>query len=297
MNGGALVRTDPTRIAAQIVSGIGFLGAGAIIRQGLSVKRPDDGGHAVARRRDRHGVGRGLLQRGALRDRRRAAHARPAAHRRVQDRPPLPARGRPPARRDPGGRQPGRRCSRRSSGAAAASSRSRSRRRATAAAIAVDVELRGIEAPLVVADVGEIDGVLEVRWTESSDALLAQRAQGARARAAAARLDDRAARRGRLARGDRRDVLRERAAQGGVRLRRASAAGRSARTRASRSRRSAAGPALHSARYAPEGLPAIAKLLGELEGVEDRRARYVSELVAIAPDRDDAARHRHRSRA
>jgi putative Mg2+ transporter-C (MgtC) family protein len=37
-NGGALVRTDPTRIAAQIVSGIGFLGAGAIIRQGLSVR-------------------------------------------------------------------------------------------------------------------------------------------------------------------------------------------------------------------------------------------------------------------
>jgi putative Mg2+ transporter-C (MgtC) family protein len=29
---------DPTRIAAQVVSGIGFLGAGAIIRQGLSVR-------------------------------------------------------------------------------------------------------------------------------------------------------------------------------------------------------------------------------------------------------------------
>jgi putative Mg2+ transporter-C (MgtC) family protein len=29
---------DPTRIAAQIVSGIGFLGAGAIVRQGLSVR-------------------------------------------------------------------------------------------------------------------------------------------------------------------------------------------------------------------------------------------------------------------
>jgi putative Mg2+ transporter-C (MgtC) family protein len=38
VSGGALVRTDPTRIAAQIVSGIGFLGAGAIIRQGLSVR-------------------------------------------------------------------------------------------------------------------------------------------------------------------------------------------------------------------------------------------------------------------
>jgi XTP/dITP diphosphohydrolase len=42
-------------------------------------------------------------------------------------------------------------------------------------------------------------------------------------------------------------------------------------------------PGIASARYAPEGAPAIAKLLGELDGVEDRRARYVSELVAIAP--------------
>jgi putative Mg2+ transporter-C (MgtC) family protein len=38
VHGGNLVRTDPTRIAAQIVTGIGFLGAGAIIRQGLSIR-------------------------------------------------------------------------------------------------------------------------------------------------------------------------------------------------------------------------------------------------------------------
>jgi XTP/dITP diphosphohydrolase len=43
-------------------------------------------------------------------------------------------------------------------------------------------------------------------------------------------------------------------------------------------------PGLFSARYAPEGLPAITKLLGELDGVRDRGARYVSELVALAPD-------------
>jgi XTP/dITP diphosphohydrolase len=43
-------------------------------------------------------------------------------------------------------------------------------------------------------------------------------------------------------------------------------------------------PGIESARYAPEGAPAIAKLLGELEGLDDRRARYVSELVAIAPN-------------
>jgi XTP/dITP diphosphohydrolase len=46
-------------------------------------------------------------------------------------------------------------------------------------------------------------------------------------------------------------------------------------------------PGLHSARYAPEGAPAIAKLLGELEGREDRSVRYVSELVAIAPDGEE----------
>jgi putative Mg2+ transporter-C (MgtC) family protein len=32
------IRTDPTRIAAQVVTGIGFLGAGAIIRQGFSIR-------------------------------------------------------------------------------------------------------------------------------------------------------------------------------------------------------------------------------------------------------------------
>jgi putative Mg2+ transporter-C (MgtC) family protein len=37
-SGQSVVRADPTRIAAQIVTGIGFLGAGAIIRQGLSVR-------------------------------------------------------------------------------------------------------------------------------------------------------------------------------------------------------------------------------------------------------------------
>jgi XTP/dITP diphosphohydrolase len=43
-------------------------------------------------------------------------------------------------------------------------------------------------------------------------------------------------------------------------------------------------PGVLSARYAPEGPPAVAKLLAELGGVEDRRARYVSELVLLAPD-------------
>ena len=37
-SGESVVRADPTRVAAQIVTGIGFLGAGAIIRQGFSVR-------------------------------------------------------------------------------------------------------------------------------------------------------------------------------------------------------------------------------------------------------------------
>jgi XTP/dITP diphosphohydrolase len=43
-------------------------------------------------------------------------------------------------------------------------------------------------------------------------------------------------------------------------------------------------PGVFSARYAPEGAPAIAKLLVELDGIEDRKARYLSELVLLAPD-------------
>jgi XTP/dITP diphosphohydrolase len=46
-------------------------------------------------------------------------------------------------------------------------------------------------------------------------------------------------------------------------------------------------PGIESARYAPEGAPAIAKLLDELGRIADRRARYVSELVALSPEGDE----------
>ena len=46
-------------------------------------------------------------------------------------------------------------------------------------------------------------------------------------------------------------------------------------------------PGIQSARYAPEGAAAIAKLLGELDGVTERSARYVSELVLLTPDDDE----------
>ncbi len=40
-------------------------------------------------------------------------------------------------------------------------------------------------------------------------------------------------------------------------------------------------PGVESARWASDG---VARLLGELAGVEDRRARYVCELVVLLPD-------------
>ena len=43
-------------------------------------------------------------------------------------------------------------------------------------------------------------------------------------------------------------------------------------------------PGVFSARYAQEGPPAVAKLVGELENAAERRARYVSELVLLSPD-------------
>jgi XTP/dITP diphosphohydrolase len=40
-------------------------------------------------------------------------------------------------------------------------------------------------------------------------------------------------------------------------------------------------PGIESARWASDG---VARLLAELEGVEDRRARYVCELCVLGPD-------------
>jgi XTP/dITP diphosphohydrolase len=46
-------------------------------------------------------------------------------------------------------------------------------------------------------------------------------------------------------------------------------------------------PGILSARYAPEGAPAVAKLLGELGDADERCARYVSELVLIGPEGEE----------
>jgi len=45
-------------------------------------------------------------------------------------------------------------------------------------------------------------------------------------------------------------------------------------------------PGIESARWAEDG---VARLLEELEGVEDRRARYVCALVALGPDGEEIA--------
>jgi putative Mg2+ transporter-C (MgtC) family protein len=166
VSGGSLVRTDPTRIAAQIVSGIGFLGAGAIIRQGLSVKglttaatlwlvaaigMASGAGYYSAALFATAGA---LLTLGPLRivAYKIVRRYRPEVDRLLVE---IPAGGSPGAVLEAVERSGGRVVS-------LEIAQEGDRR-----SIAVDVELRGIEAPQVVADVGEVDGVLEVRWTES----------------------------------------------------------------------------------------------------------------------------------
>jgi putative Mg2+ transporter-C (MgtC) family protein len=166
VNGGSLVRTDPTRIAAQIVSGIGFLGAGAIIRQGLSVRGLTTAATLWLVAAIGMAAGAGyysaalfatagaLLTLGPLRivAYKIVRRYRPEVDRLLVE---IPAGGSPGAVLEAIERRGGRVVS-------LAIAQVGDRR-----SMAVDVELRGIDAPLVVADVGEIDGVLEVRWTES----------------------------------------------------------------------------------------------------------------------------------
>jgi putative Mg2+ transporter-C (MgtC) family protein len=166
VSGGSLVRTDPTRIAAQIVSGIGFLGAGAIIRQGLSVKGLTTAATLWLVAAIGMAAGAGyysaalfatagaLLTLGPLRivAYKIVRRYRPEVDRLLVE---IPAGGSPGAVLEAIERRGGRVVS-------LEIAQEGDRR-----CMAVDVELRGIDAPLVVADVGEIDGVLEVRWTES----------------------------------------------------------------------------------------------------------------------------------
>ena len=158
-------KVDPSRIAAQIVSGIGFLGAGAIIRQGLSVRGLTTAASLWLVAAIGMAAGAGywegaliatlgaLLVLGPLRV---VAFRILSRYRPVRDRllVEIPAGGSPVPIIEAIERQ----------GASVVSldvAQEGDRR-----SIAVDIELAAGGAPAVVANVAEIDGVLEVRWTD-----------------------------------------------------------------------------------------------------------------------------------
>ena len=158
-------RIDPTRIAAQIVSGIGFLGAGAIIRQGLSVRGLTTAATLWLVAAIGMSVGAGyytaavittagaLLTLGPLRTvaYRIIRRWRPDVDRLLVD---IPAGGSPVPILEVI----------ETHGARVVSleiAQEGDRR-----SVALDVELGHNRAPAIVAAVGDIDGVLEVRWTE-----------------------------------------------------------------------------------------------------------------------------------
>jgi putative Mg2+ transporter-C (MgtC) family protein len=159
------VVADPTRIAAQIVSGIGFLGAGAIIRQGLSVRGLTTAATLwlVAAIGMASGAGYydgaiiatlgALLTLGPLRIvAYKIIHRyRPELDRLLVE---IPAGGSPAPLIEGVERQGGRVVS-------LEIAQEGDRR-----SVAMDVEMHEATAPAIVAGVAEIDGVLEVRWTE-----------------------------------------------------------------------------------------------------------------------------------
>jgi putative Mg2+ transporter-C (MgtC) family protein len=158
-------RIDPTRIAAQIVSGIGFLGAGAIIRQGLSVRGLTTAATLWLVAAIGMAAGAGyysgaiiatvgaLLTLGPLRvvAYKIIRRYRPDVDRLVVD---IPAGGSPVPIIEVIEQQNAR--------VIALEIAQEGDRRS----VAVDVELGQNRAPAIVAAVGDIDGVLEVRWTE-----------------------------------------------------------------------------------------------------------------------------------
>ena len=244
-------------------------------------------------------AGAGYYARRAHRDRDRALLARAAPHRRAPGHPPLSARVDRLLVELPAGGSPAPMLE--ASSAQGGARRARVDAGGDRRSVGVDVDLRGLDRPAIVAGVAEIDGVLEVRWTDEGAILRSrERAQGARARAAAARLDDRAAR----ARTDWPEetgatYVRERAREGAVRARGArpgrwmigedsglevaALGGRPGHRSPPATRRRAA--------------PAIAKLLGELDGVRDRaRALRLASSSARA-GRRGAPRHAARSTA
>ncbi len=157
--------TDPSRIAAQIVTGIGFLGAGAIIRQGLSVRGLTTAATLWLVAAIGMAAGAGywdgaliatlgaLLTLGPLRvfAYRILSRYRPALDRLLVE---IPAGGSPVPVIEAIERYGGR--------VVSLDVAQEGDRRSLAA----DIELAVGTAPAIVAGVAEIDGVLEVRWME-----------------------------------------------------------------------------------------------------------------------------------
>jgi putative Mg2+ transporter-C (MgtC) family protein len=158
-------KVDPTRIAAQIVSGIGFLGAGAIIRQGFSVRGLTTAATLwlVAAIGMASGAGYydgafiatlgALFTLGPLRI---LAYRVIRRYRVELDRllVEIPAGGSPAPLLEAVERQGSR--------VVSLEIEQEGDRRS----VAMLIELLGATAPAIVAGVAEIDGVLEVRWTE-----------------------------------------------------------------------------------------------------------------------------------
>jgi len=159
-------KVDPTRIAAQIVSGIGFLGAGAIIRQGLSVRGLTTAASLWLVAAIGMAAGAGywegaliatlgsLLALGPLRvaSFRVLGRFRPVRDRLLVE---IPAGGSPAPVIEAIERQGGR--------VVSLDVTQEGDRRS----VALDVELPPTSTPVaVVAGVAEIDGVLEVQWTD-----------------------------------------------------------------------------------------------------------------------------------
>ena len=156
---------DPTRIAAQIVTGVGFLGAGAIIRQGLSVRGLTTAATLWLVAAIGMAVGSGfwkgaliatfgaLLTLGPLRgiSFRILSRFRPIHDRLLVE---IPAGGSPVPIIEAIERNGGR--------VVTLDVAQEGDRRS----VAVDLELAAGLSPAVVASVAEIDGVLEVRWTD-----------------------------------------------------------------------------------------------------------------------------------
>ena len=158
-------KVDPTRIAAQIVSGIGFLGAGAIIRQGLSVRGLTTAASLWLVAAIGMAAGAGywdgaliatlgaLLTLGPLRvfSFRILSRYRPQHDRLLVE---IPAGGSPVPIIEA--------IERRGARVVSLDIAQEGDRRS----VGIDVELAAGSAPAVVAEVAEIDGVLEVRWTD-----------------------------------------------------------------------------------------------------------------------------------